>query len=340
MKRLFLSFLFCFVIAGFVTELKAEETKLSVAVLDFAAKDPGNPELGKQVAEAITVSLTGQKGLKIVERSSLTKTLQEHELKFSGMVDTATAVQVGKIVGARILVLGKVFPLGNKMILTAKLIGTETTLVSGVLVKGKVSDDLSELVLKLADKISERLAKEGRKLVAKPEVYDNSFEKLRNMLAEKKKPTVAVIIIEKHNGQTVTRKIDPAAETEIKRMLLECKIPVQDITGNKLAKWSSLYNEVKRGTWPQGLEGVDYIVTGEAFSEFSTRIGNLISCAGRVEINMISRDDGKILLSVSEVARNVDLSEGIAGKGALQKSAHAVGLKVLQKIVEKSENIK
>ena len=76
--------------------------------------------------------------------------------------------------------------------------------------------------------------------------------------------------------------------------------------------------------------GAEYTVSGEAFSEYASRVGNLISCAARAEITIKSRADGKVVLSSKATDRGVDLAENIAGKAALQKAGHKLGLEVLE----------
>lgn len=308
---------------------------VTVAVLDFAAKDPGNPDLGKQIAETIAISLSCENGITMVDRADMTKSLQEHELNLSGIVDADTAVRVGHMVGAQILVTGKVFPLGKKLICTAKLIGVETTLVEGVLMKGEPSD-MDTLVLELSEKIAEKIHTSGVTLVAKPAAQDDRFTRVQAALKGKSLPTIQLVITEVHHGETAAQRIDPAAETEIKRMLLACGISLRDTKDNQLAKWASSLKTSESTSWPDSLDGVDYVIVGEAFSEFAARVGNLVSCSGRVEINMVERTKRKLILSESRTARNADLSEGIAGKSALQKAGNELGLLILEKILEVS----
>ena len=71
------------------------------------------------------------------------------------------------------------------------------------------------------------------------------------------------------------------------------------------------------------------IVVGEAFSEFGGRIGNLVTGVARAEINLIRRSDGRILLADRTTTRAVDLAETIAGKAALEKAGHRLGVAVL-----------
>ena len=108
---------------------------LTVAILDFTASDPATPNLGSEVAAALSAMLSGESGVTLVERQSLAQTLREHELNLTGLVNDEQAVKVGKLVGAKIMVTGRAFRLGKDLFITAKLIGTETSLVEGVMVK-------------------------------------------------------------------------------------------------------------------------------------------------------------------------------------------------------------
>lgn len=304
---------------------------ITVAILDFSANTPGSPELGGQIAEALTAILSGQPGFQLVDRSTLARTLQEHELNLSGVVDTERAVQIGKVVGARILVTGKAFPLGKQLFLTGKIIGTETSLVEGLLVKEDASKDVGDLIVQFAEKLGERLLESGPKLVASDETELDPLPALKKRLDGRKLPTVAVIVTEEHmRQQMAVRPVDPAVETEIKLLLRQCGFAIKDVPQNELAEWARTMRKEDISSWPRDLADVDFVITGEAFSEFGARIGNLVSCSARAEINMIARKDGKIVLADRETTRTVDLSENIAGKKALQKAGRMIAVRVLE----------
>jgi len=307
----------------------ARSRALTVAVLDFAANTPGEPELGKQIGEALTVMLSGEPGFKLVDRVALSRALQEHELNLSGVVETEQAIKVGKLVGARILVVGKAFAMGKKMFITAKMIGTETSLVDGVIVKGELGDDIGEMVVQLAEKLAGRLREVGPKLVAQEDAGRDPLPALQAQLAKLNKPVVAVIILEEHLGRP-RRVPDPAAETEVKLLLRKCGFTVKDVEQNELADFARSLRRHQGQPWPRGLAGVDLVIAGEGYSEFAARIGNLVSCGARVEVNVISRAKGEILLADRTTQRGVDLSENIAGKNALQKAGRVVGLRILE----------
>ena len=119
-----------------------------------------------------------------------------------------------------------------------------------------------------------------------------------------------VRIIERHVGQPT---IDPAAETEIARF---CKATGFGLVDPEHAS-----------------EGeADVVVTGEAFSEFAGRHGDLISVKARVEVKAVDRKTGKVLAVDRQTAVAVDLAEQVAGKTALQEAAASIAGRLLPKI--------
>ena len=119
--------------------------QLTVALLDFSTDTPGTPDLGAQIGDVLTATLSGQPGYTLVDRSSLTRVLKEHELNLTGLIDTDKGTKIGKLVGAKILVSGRVFVQDKQIFMIAKLIGTETSLVDGFIVKGETSSKLSRV---------------------------------------------------------------------------------------------------------------------------------------------------------------------------------------------------
>jgi TolB-like protein len=306
---------------------------LTVAIVAFSADDPGNPQLGAQIAETMTILLSGQTGFQLVDRLSLDRTLDEQELDLTGLVDTQQAIAVGKLVGAQIIVVGKAFRLGERTFITAKMIGTETTLVDGVLVKGDDETDLSELTLDLADQVASRLVEKGATLVAH-ELQLDPIPALKAAMAERNRVVVAVVIPEEHLAAARAAELDPAAETEVKRLLLAAGVELRDVHANELTTWVTRREFEGQEPWPRGLDDVDYVIAGEAFNDPATSIGNLRSAAARLEINMIERRSGKIVLAQDVTGRGVDLSENLAGRTALKKTGTAAAYRVLEYLVE------
>ncbi|MEK6235285.1 MAG: protein kinase, partial [Planctomycetales bacterium] len=309
---------------------EARESDLTVAALDFEASDPGNPKLGQEVGDLLSAMLSGAPGFRLVDRTSLARTLEEAELNLSGLVSPDQTIQIGRLTGAKILVTGRVFPLGKKMFVTAKLIGVETSLAESVAVSTESDGDLGEVVVRLAEEIAQRIRESGPRLVASDEAGQDPLPDLQAQLKKRELPRVAVVVVEHHHASArrAGPAVDPAVETEIKRLLTQTGFIVQDVKENDLIKWANAPDNVN--AWPRGLNDVDVVIAGEAFSEFTGRIGKLVSCSARAEINVIHKSDGRIFLASRTTARAVDLSENLAGKTALQKAGRVLGVEILR----------
>jgi TolB-like protein len=295
----------------------ATQPQLTVAVLDFQASMPGNPELGQQLSETLTAALSGEPGYSLVDRSSLGHTLTEHELTMSGLVSTDQAAKIGKLVGAKILVTGKVFQLDKQIFITAKLIGVETSLVDGIVIKGEKDAEIGTLAMQLAERLAKRIPEAGPKLTASDAAVFDPVPGLKKKLEGRVLPKVSVHVIERHVAEIRAARVDPAVETEIRQLLLQCGFTVVDGDATDDAK-----------------AGVTVAITGEAFSEFGARIGTLFSCTDRVEVKVTNLADKTLRISDRDNNRAVDLSENLAAKTALQKSGRALGIRILEHFVE------
>ena len=128
----------------------------------------------------------------------------------------------------------------------------------------------------------------------------------------------------------VVRAVDPPVETELKQALIAAGFAVQDVPQNDLAKFASQWQANDVNSWPRSLARVDLLITGESFSEFGARIGDLTSCSARAEINIIRRSDGRIIQADKATTRTADLSENIAAKGALEKAGKELAVRTLE----------
>ncbi len=282
---------------------------LTVAVFDFESKDEAVQGLGPKIATIVNAALSAEPSVITVERVELEKVLGEQELGKSGNVSAETAAKVGQLTGAKVLVTGRVFKVDKDLMIVAKVIGTETSRVYGQMVKGGASADIADLSTDLAKKIGTAISEKGATLVAKVETHEEIVAKIKKQLGDKKLPVVAVSIPERHFGGAT---IDPAAETELGKLLQECGFAITD--GK---------SDVKP----------DIEITGEAFSEYGVRKGNLVSCKARVEIKVHQRG-GKLLLVDRQMSVAVDLSEQIAAKTALQNAATELAERLLPQIAK------
>ncbi|MGZ8492637.1 MAG: CsgG/HfaB family protein [Gemmatirosa sp.] len=87
---------------------------VGVAPLDAPAGDSNAVAIAYGVADLLTTDLAQASQLRVVERLRTDAILRELRLAGSGQVDSATAPRVGRLVGARNLVLGSVRSAGDR----------------------------------------------------------------------------------------------------------------------------------------------------------------------------------------------------------------------------------
>ena len=288
----------------------ANDQILTVAIFDFESKDEAVKDLGPKIATLVNANLSAEPNVITVERAELEKALGEQELGLSGTVSPDTAAKVGHLTGAKVLVTGRAFKVEKELVIVAKIISTETSRVFGEMVKGSGSAQITDLSAELAKKIAKTVSEKGDALAAKVETREERIEKIIKSLKGDKRPAVSVKIIERHFGGPV---IDPAAETELSFILQKAGFTVVDEKSEQKA---------------------DIEITGEAFSTFGLRKGNLISCKSRVELKAHDKKTGKVLVVDRQTSVAVDIAEQTAAKTALQNAAGEIAERLLPKLVQ------
>jgi TolB-like protein len=122
------------------TQIQASGRK-KVAVLDFADLQGNQTDLGRYIAEQLTVNLVEVRtNFNVVDRANLKRILDEHKLTISGLIEPDNAKKLGQISGVDALVLGNVIPLANDVQFTAKVIATDSAEIVGA-AKVRVTKD-------------------------------------------------------------------------------------------------------------------------------------------------------------------------------------------------------
>ena len=184
------------------------EAAHSVAVMPFenVNKSPSLDWLSMGISETIATDLLSVPGLILIERGALNKVMDEQKLQFTGAIDPKTAVKVGKIVAAQVLVIGSFQKQGETIRLTARFVDTES---GGVLQTAKVTGKMGD-IFDLQDEIVKALATNLNIEIRKEEIA-----KLAN------KPTESLEAY-RHFGQGAllqAKKDLPAAVSELKQAI-------------------------------------------------------------------------------------------------------------------------
>ncbi|TNF30447.1 MAG: hypothetical protein EP329_13755 [Deltaproteobacteria bacterium] len=131
---------------------------LAVLYFDYSGKTEGMDLLRKGLAQMLISDLSDLDGVRIVERDRLQDILNELELNKTTKIDKQTAARIGKLLGAKYLVLGGYFDLMGTLRVDARVVETETGRVvrsfgaagkpeEFIVLESKLSEDLRKLLV-------------------------------------------------------------------------------------------------------------------------------------------------------------------------------------------------
>ncbi|UCG78777.1 MAG: CHAT domain-containing protein, partial [Nitrospirota bacterium] len=138
---------------------------LSLVFLDIKANGVSEGEKDFILAKA-TEALQGTKRVDVVEREILDKLLSELQLSSSDLADPSTALRIGKILSARLIVTGSMVREKNDWMTSLRMIVTETTSVKSAITIAMQTKDRNAVADELSKKLIDRV-NEGYPLQAK-----------------------------------------------------------------------------------------------------------------------------------------------------------------------------
>lgn len=108
--------------------------KTSIAVVDFTDLDGNVTQLGRYIAEEMSVALlNAADNFEVVDRTHLKTLLQQHKLSATGLIDPATATKLGKLAGVEALITGTLTPFGDSFRLAVKVLDVNTAKLIGAM---------------------------------------------------------------------------------------------------------------------------------------------------------------------------------------------------------------
>lgn len=132
----------------------------TVAILffDYAGKDAALEPLREGLAQMLISDFSAVPEVRVVERTRLKALLEEHHLVQSGKVDPASAARVGRLLGARFLVLGSYFDLKAVLRIDARVVEVETGRIAGSVGANGPAEDFWTIEQALSQKLGKVLA--------------------------------------------------------------------------------------------------------------------------------------------------------------------------------------
>ncbi len=176
--------------------------KKKVATVDFADLQGNVSELGRFLSEEMSVGLVlaQDSSFKVVDRTHLKRIMDEHKLTMSGLLDPENTKKLGQFSGADALIFGTYTDLINDLVLSVKIVSTESAQVEGAArVKILKSPDmrklLSEEIATEEDKEQDPKTKKDRSKSRLSQEFDRMRVTLQSLRTTEDGEIVAMLII-------------------------------------------------------------------------------------------------------------------------------------------------
>jgi len=292
-------------VCGMLRFAHAEPEPISVAVLHF---DGPRKTLNNNLTALLTADLSANQRFSLVERAELDKVLAEQSLGKSGNITPETAANIGKLTGAKILIVGREFNGGTAdsgLIVIASVVGAENGRTYSHTVEGAFTD-LVKLVSQLAENISQTITNHADTLLPKQE--DERARKLQAAIESvqgKKLGKVAVKI-----DESIANEHQPSHVTEVE-------------LGRALQKAGfTIVDEKSR-------QRADIAITGDAVAAKPEKRGELFSTAATVQIKARELASGNIVFLDSQHSSASGLGEQTTAKEALTGAAGELAARLI-----------
>jgi hypothetical protein len=298
---------------------KADLRAVRVAVFDFDVLKGVDLEPAA-LTDQVNTMLAAMDKVTIVNRDQIKKVADEHKMALAGLVDSASAAQLGKFLSANYVIVGRASKIGQTNYLVLKIIDVGTTVQTTVSAKAAAEAGLEALLERLKGDLAPHV-RELQKPVATEE--DAALAKVRAAAKALAGKVVLVDISEIHVNRPL---VDPAAQMAVANRLKAIGIEVI-VPKDPVDDWKRSLLETGR----YGSRKVDFLLEGEGTSAYAAEMQGMISCRARVELRLIAVPGRNVTLSDKGVAARVDLVEALAAKAALEDAgASALDAVVLQ----------
>lgn len=124
-----------------------EKKKVKVAALDFTDIQGRPNELGRFLADQLTIDMVMAKGITVVDRANLSAIMVEHKLTAEGLVDPQNARKLGQFAGVEAILVGNLTTIDASVMLTVRAISTDTSeVVAAGRMRIAVTDDVRRML--------------------------------------------------------------------------------------------------------------------------------------------------------------------------------------------------
>lgn len=281
----------------------------------------------KAVTDQVVTLLSTMEKVTLVNREQLEKVANEQKIALTGLVDSSSAVKLGKFLSANYVVVGRASRIGQTYYLVLKFVDVETTVQTTIAAKAPVAKGFDGVL----GRLSRDLTKKVRQLQAPVKSADDAaLAKLRKLA----KPLAGKVFLVSVDERHVNRPLnDPAAQMAVVQRLkalgLTVISPKDPVDGWKRAL-------LRNGRY--GKRKVDFLIEGEGVSAFAGRLRGLTSCRARVELRIVPVPGRATAATDRGVAAGVDLVEALAAKTALEQAGTLALDAVLNRLLKERKS--
>ncbi len=287
-------------------EKKDGPSELRIAVFNLETPESFGID-SKALTDQVTTILEATEKVRLIDRTELSKSADEHKISLSGLADASTAIKLGKFVNAQYVLVGRGSKIGETNYIALKVIDVETTVQTTVAAKAAVADGTSKLLERLGESLTGAVAK----LKRTPDAGDPALAELRKLV----KPIAGKVFLVDVSEEHVSRPLkDPAAQVAIVNRLKALDLAVV-VTKDPVVGWKQHLLE----TGNYGDKKVDYLVEGEGTSGLAGQVQGLTSCRARVELRIVGVPGRSVDVTDRQTGAGVDLVEALAAKTALEE---------------------
>jgi len=145
------------ILTVFASDVFAAE-KMRLAVIDFQSRGISGRTV-KAVADLMRSDLVDSGFFTVVERTQMNEILKEQALQMTGCTDNACAVQIGKLLSAKKILMGEISKIGRKVLLTVRIVDVERGIAEfSARDKAKNINHIDTTAVKLIKRLIERIS--------------------------------------------------------------------------------------------------------------------------------------------------------------------------------------
>jgi len=264
---------------------------------------------GPAVTDQLNAMLSELPQVTVVNRDQIEKVAEEHQIALSGLVETSSAVRIGKFLSAQYVVVGRASKIGQTFYLVLKIVDVETTQQTTVSAKAPVENGFEVVLERLGAPLAENVRRLQRPSLP---LEDTALAELHKLVRPLEGKVFLVAVAERHVDRPLR---DPAAQMAIMQRLRSLGLSVI-APKDPVAGWQQ--SLLQTGKYDD--QKVDFLLEGEGVSAFAAQWHGLVSCRARVELRLVPVPGHAVATTDRGVAAGVDLVESVAAKTALEEA--------------------